>query len=268
MRESMFKIMLRGLLVWLSCALLSACVTTQTGGFENKNDPKKTVEYSVEAARGYLQQGNYDAAKRHLKTALQIDDNSADVHESLAQVFWRTGEIEQANDEFRRSISLDSSANNSRIRNNYAAFLYSQQRYREAEEQLLKVTTDLMYDQRPDAFINLGRVQLKLKNYTAAKETLERALLMKRDNTEAVFELAEVYYQLGDYSKAQQFYGAYRKQVPTQSAESLWLGIRIAQKFNENDTVASYALALKNLFPRSAEYLEYKSVYGDAAKNQ
>jgi type IV pilus assembly protein PilF len=260
------KWLLRALLGWLSCLLIVGCVSTQSGGFESKKDPKKTLEYSIEAARNYLQQGNFEAAKRHLKTALAIDDRNADVHETMAQVFWRTGETEQADDHFRRAVSLDS--NNSRIRNNYAAFLYSQKRYREAEEQLVKVTADLMYEQRADAFINLGRVQLKLKNYAAAKDTLERALLMQRGNTETVFELAEVYYQLGDYGKAQQFYEGYRKQVPTQSAASLWLGIRIAQKFSESDTVASYALALKNLFPRSDEYLEYKGVYGDGgAKN-
>jgi type IV pilus assembly protein PilF len=266
MSRAMSKWLWRALLGGLSCVLLAACVTTQSGGFESKKDPHKTLEYSVEAARNYLQQGNFEAAKRHLKTALAIDDRNADVHETMAQVFWRTGEIEQANEHFRRAIGLEGS--NSRIRNNYAAFLYSQQRYRDAEEQLLKVTADLMYEQRADAFINLGRVQLKLKSYAAAKETLERALLMQRGNPETVFELAEVYYQLGDYSKAQTFYDGYRKQVPTQSAASLWLGIRIAQKFNESDTVASYALALKNLFLRSEEYLEYKGVYGDGgAKN-
>jgi len=257
--------LLRGLLGLIGCALLVGCITTETGGFQNKKDPQKTVEYSIEAARSYLQQGNYEAAKRHLKTALAIDDRNADVHETLAQVFWRTGEAEQADEPFRRALSING---NSRIRNNYAAFLYDQKRYRDAEEQLIKVSADLMYERRADAFINLGRVQLKLKSYAAAKDTLERALLMQRGNTEAVFGLAEVYYQLGEYSKAQQFYDGYRKQVPTQSAESLWLGIRIGQKFDDHDTVASYALALKNLFPRSEEYLEYKSVYGDGgAKN-
>lgn len=266
LRKSMPRRWLFALLAGLGLLLLAGCVSTESGGFETKKDPKKTLEYSVEAARNYLQQGNFEAAKRHLKTALAIDDHNADVHETMAQVFWRTGEYEQANEHFRRAIGLDS--DNSRIRNNYAAFLYSQQRYRDAEEQLIKVSADLMYEQRADAFINLGRVQLKLKNYAAAKDTLERALLMQRGNTEAVFGLAEVYYQLGEFNKAQQFYEGYRKQVPTQSAASLWLGIRIAQKFDEHDTVASYALALKNLFPRSEEYLEYKGVYGDGgAKN-
>lgn len=258
--------LLKGLAAGLVCFALGGCVTTQTGGFEGKRDPKKTLEYSVEAARSYLQQGNYEAAKRHLKNALEVDSNNADVHETMAQVFWQTGEYEQADEHFRRALSV--AGNSSRIRNNYAAFLYSQKRYRDAEEQLLKVAADLMYERRGDAFINLGRVQIKLKEYPAAKDTLERALLMQRNNPETVFALAEVYYQLGDLTKAQQFYAAYRQQVPTQSAESLWLGIRLAEKNRDHDTVASYAMALKNLFPRSDEYIEYKSVYGDGgAKN-
>lgn len=257
---------MRNLAVGLTCVGLAGCITTHSGGFETKRDPQKAVEYSVEAARSYLQQENYEAAKRHLKNALEIDERNPEVHETMAQVFWRTGEMEQADEHFKRALSADGS--NSRIRNNYAAFLYSQKRYRDAEEQLVKVTADLMYERRADAFINLGRVQVKLKNYAAAKDTLERALLMQRNNPETVFSLAEVYYQLGEFDKAQQYYAAFRQQVPTQSAESLWLGIRLAAKSRDNDTMASYALALKNLFPRSEEYNEYKSEYGDGgAKN-
>lgn len=259
--------LVRGVLLGgLTCIALAGCISTQTGGFEAKKDPQKTLEYSIEAARSYLKQGNYEAAKRHLKNALEVDDRNPDVHEAMAQVFWSTGEFEQADDHFRRALSA--AGNDSRIRNNYAAFLYSQSRYRDAEEQLLKVTADLMYERRADAFMNLGRVQLKLRNYSGAKETLERALLMQRNTPETIFLLAEVYYQLADFTKAQQYYAAYRQQVPTQSAESLWLGIRLAEKSSDHDTAASYALALKNLFPRSDEYGEYKSVYGDGgAKN-
>jgi type IV pilus assembly protein PilF len=244
---------------------LSGCVTTQTGGFEEKKDPKKAVEYSIQAARGYIQQGNWEAAKRHLKTALKIDDHDADVHETMAQVFWQTGEFEQADLHFRRAISLKADA---RIRNNYAAFLYDRKRYAEAEDELEKVAEDLLYDHRADAFVNLGRVRIKLKKYAAAKDVLERAALMERGNLVVAFQLAEVYYQLGDYPKAQSYYDGYRKSVNGQTAASLWLGIRLAEKFGDHDAVASYALALKNLYPQSEEYLAYKSANrNDGAKN-
>lgn len=239
---------------------LGGCVSTQTGGFEDKKDPKKALEYSVQAARSYIQAGNWEAAKRHLKTALEIDDRDADVHETMAQVFWQTGEFEQADVHFRRAIALKGDA---RIRNNYAAFLYDRKRYAEAETELEKVTEDLLYDRRTDAFVNLGRVRIKLKKYAAAKDVLERAALMDRNNSLVTFQLAEVHYQLGDYAKSQSYFSSYRKASPNQTAASLWLGLRLAEKFGDHNAVASYALALKNLYPQSEEYLAYKGANRD-----
>lgn len=244
--------------------VLPGCVTTQTGGFEEKKDPKKAVEVSVQAARGYIQQGNWDAAKRHLKNALAIDDSDAEVHETMAQVFWQTGEFEQSDLHFRRAVSLKGDA---RIRNNYAAFLYDRKRFAEAESELEKVAEDVLYDQRANAFVNLGRVRIKLKKYVAAKDVLERAALMERNNMVAISLLAEVSYQLGEYPKAQGYYDRYRKSINGQTPASLWLGIRLAEKFGDHDAAASYALALKNLYPQSEEYLAYKSAgHDDGAK--
>jgi len=243
------------------CAGLASCVTTETGGFNDKKDPKKAVELSVQAARNYIRDGNWEAAKRHLKTALEIDDNNAEAHESLAQVFWMTGEIEQADVHYRRSIALDSS--NSRTRNNYAAYLYQQKRYKDAASQLEVVAQDLLYDRRAGAFQNLGMARMKLKDYAGAKQALERAQLMERGNVPILLQLAEVNFRLGEFAKSQELYEVFRKDAKQQTPGSLWLGVRLADKFGDNNAKSSYALALKNLYPRSDEYLEYVSVYGN-----
>lgn len=255
----MLKFWQRAAATALGLLLLVGCVTTESGGFEAKKDPQKAVEYSVQAAREYIQQGNWEAAKRHLKNALEIDDRNAGVHETMALVFWNTGEFEQAEAHFRRALASDGKS--SRIRNNYAAFLYQQRRYADAEAQLDKVAEDLLYEKRAEAFVNLGRVRIKLKKYPEAKEALERARLMDPNDLMTTFVLAEVCYRTGEYAKSQDLYAAYRQQVKGQTPESLWLGIRLADKFGDHDARASYALALKNLYPRSEEYLEYKSVY-------
>lgn len=260
----MSKALLRIAVVVTSTLLIAACVTTETGGFAEKKDPKKAVELSVQAARSYIQEGKWDAAKRHLKTALETDPRNAGANDALALVFWRTGEYEQADKHFRAAISDATDSEESRIRNNYAAYLYDRKRYTDAESQLEKVAEDLLYDKRADAFLNLGRVRVKLKEYAQAKEVLERAMLMDRSNTAVTLQLAEVHFQLGDYARAQNFYDAYRKQVQNQTPVSLWLGIRLAERAGDKNSSASYALALKNLFPQSEEYLAYKSVYGNA----
>ena len=247
-------------------ATLAGCVTTETGVFTDKKSPEKALEYSVQAARSYVQQRNWDAAKRHLKTALELDPNNAEVHETLAQVFWNTGELELADEHFRRAIALDGSS--ARVRNNYAAFLYQRERYAEAERQLEKVVEEVLYERRASAYVNLGLARIKLKKWDPARDALERGLMMDRGNQQAVFALAEVYFQLSDFSKSQNYYEAYRKQVQRQSPGGLWLGIRLADKFNDRNALASYALVLKNMYPRSAEYLEYVSVYGNERTGQ
>ena len=59
------------------------------------------------------------------------------------------------------------------------------------------------------------------------------------------------------YPAAQQYLQKYRAQVKTSSAEALLLGIKLARVFEDKDEEASYVLTLKNLYPRSDEYLEY-----------
>jgi type IV pilus assembly protein PilF len=39
------------------------------------------------------------------------------------------------------------------------------------------------------------------------------------------------------------------------------LGIQLAAQYNDRNALASYGLALKNLYPKSNEYLQYKSQY-------
>lgn len=246
----------------VSLLAIAGCVTTESGAFTEKKDPQQAVQLSVEAARSYIQRGNWEAAKRHLRSALDADPNNAEVHEALGLVFQNTGEFELANEHFRRAVSLNGTE--SRIRNNYAAFLYQQKEYDEAAEQLEKVVADTLYEARPTAYVNLGLVRMKQKQYEGARDAFERARRMDRKNPLTLFQLAEANYQLGDLARAQEFYSAYRKQVPKQTAGSLWLGIRLADKFGDRNAVASYALALKNLYPRSEEYLEYQSVYGGA----
>lgn len=242
---------------------LSGCVTTEQGGFGGKKDSERALEFSLQAARSYIAQQNWEAAKRHLRTALSMDERNAEVHEAMALVFQNTGEFELANEHFQRAVALDGAA--SRIRNNYAAFLYQRDEYAAAEKQLERVVTDVLYDKRGAAFVNLGMARMQQQKYEGAKEAFERAWMMDKQSLVTMFELAEVYYHLGDYAKSQRFYTAWRDRIGRQSPAGLWLGIRLADQFDDHNAQASYALALKNMYPRSEEYLEYVSVYGNGS---
>ena len=255
----MKKIIKQLVVACMLLSLLSACVTTETGSVRDKADDQKALEYSVELAKTYIAQGNWNAAKRHLSNALKIDDSSAEVYEALALVFQNTGEYDLAEENYKKSIKIDS--NSPRVRNNYGAFLYQQKRYKEAVIQLEIVVKDTLYDKRTAAYVNLGRSYISLEEYSKAEKAFRRAYLMGRRSAGLAYELAEVYFLLEDYPTSQLYYDTYRAQVKQQPARALWLGIRLAKKFDNQDAVASFSLALKNLYPTSKEYLQYKSVF-------
>ena len=237
-------------------AALSACVTTTETVFTEKASPEKALERRVELARNYVGERDWENAKRNLKLAYEIDPNNAEVHEAFALVYQSTGEFELAEESFKTAIRLDKGF--SRARNNYAAFLYSQERYEEAEKQLEYVVGDTLYEGRPRAFVNLGLCRVKLFDPQGAEEAFVRALSMDRTNRIALLEVAEIRFNAGDYENAGRYYDTYRTVARRQSARGLWLGVRLARETGDRDAEGSYALALSNLYPDSAEYQSYK----------
>jgi type IV pilus assembly protein PilF len=243
-------------LIMLVPALLAGCVTTTEGGFTEKYSPEQALNERVELARKYIGDGNWEAAKRNLKLAYEIDPNSAEVYEAFALVYQSTGEYELAEENFESAIRIDPKF--SRARNNYAAFLFSQQRYEEAEKQLEIVVKDTLYSGRPRAFVNLGLCREQLFNPQGAEEAFVRALAMDRTNSIALLEMAQLRFDAGDTFNARKYYNTYRSVVRQQSARGLWLGIRLAREAGDLNDEGSYALALSNLYPDSVEYQAYK----------
>ena len=161
-----------------------------------------------------------------------------------------------AEQNFKKSIRLNGKC--SRCRNNYAAFLYSQERYEEAEKQLDYVIQDTLYSGRPNAFVNLGLCRIKLFDMQGAEEAFVRALAMDRTNQIALLEVAQLRFDARDYPTANKYYGVYRSVVRQQSARGLLLGIRLAQAGANQDLESSYALLLSRRFPDSIEYEAYR----------
>ncbi len=250
------KNVLSSLTLALVCTLLAGCVTTTESVFTEEASPKKALEQRVSLARQYIGEGNWDAAKRNLQLAADIDSNNAEVYEAFAMVYQSTGEYELAEENFKKSISLDKKC--SRCRNNFAAFLYSQERYKDAQEQLQYVVKDTLYSGRPNAFVNLGLCQIKLFDTQGAEESFVRALSMDRTNQIALVEAAQLRLDAKDYPTATQYYNTYKAVARQQSARGLLLGIRLAQAEGDRDSEASYALALGNRFPDSPEYQAYR----------
>lgn len=252
----MFGITTATLSIALLTMLLAGCISTTTGPYTNEASPQKALERRVQLARQYIGEGNWEDAKRNLQLAIEIDPSNAEVHEAFGLVYQSTGEFELAEEHFKKAVKLDRTC--SRCRNNYAAFLFNEERYGEAEAQLEVVVTDSLYSARPNAFVNLGLCRLKLFDSQGAEEAFVRTLAMDRTNSIALFEMAAIRFEAGDIDEAEQYYDTYRRVVRQQSPRALWLGIRLARARGDRDAEASYALALSNLYSQTPEYEAYQ----------
>ncbi len=237
---------------------LTACVTTESGIFSVNKSEEKALESRVQIALRYLSdEKDTDMAIKHLKMALEIDSKSPRVHEVLGIAFQQAGELELAEQHFQKALKYD--PNYSRGRNNYAAFLYAQGQYADAKKQLERVVKDVYYENRAAAFSNLGLNYLKLGDIEQAKQAFVRGLSMDTSQTLPKLELADICYQQGDYASAQSYFDLYKSGVSQASPRSLLLGIQIATQFEDKDAIASYSMVLKNLYPKSKEFLELKT---------
>ena len=237
-------------------ALLTGCVTT---GKVNPMDTSKGRDEArqayVQLGLGYLQEGSTERAKIPLKKALELNGSDADANAALALVFQAEMEPELAEQHFRKALNARSDA---RILNNYGSFLYEQKRYKEAYELFEKAAADTLYPGRSRVFENLGMTAAALGQREVARQNLEKALRLNRQQPRALLEMAEMSYQDMQYVPAKEYYDRFT-QLSEQTARSLLLGTRLAKVYEDKNKAASYGLQLKRLYPGTPEYQQYLS---------
>ncbi|MCZ6502349.1 MAG: type IV pilus biogenesis/stability protein PilW [Gammaproteobacteria bacterium] len=243
------------LILFLGLFLLSGCVTETTGRQKKEVDREDVVEKLINLGVGYLNQGDYSRAKVNLRKALDIDSRSILAHTMFGVLFEREGEDQLAEEHFRKAIRFDPDF--SLARNNYGGFLFAQGRFEEAVEQLLAATDDRFYLKRPHAFENLGVSYLSLGETVKAEEAFVRAVELNFSQSRALLELANIRFDQQNFVESRSLYRRHRS-VSGQSARSLWLCVRLARVFDDKDQGASCSLLLKNIFPASDEYKQYK----------
>ncbi len=141
----------------------------------------------------YLQRDDLDRAQQAFGRAIDLAANDPDALQGLALIYQRQGETASADQYFQRALSARPSF--TQARNNYAAFLFSQNRIPQACEQLEQASTDLRYERRAQLFTNLGQCRQRQSENSAALLAYQRALQLDERLPRAWLGLAEVQYQ-------------------------------------------------------------------------
>lgn len=226
------------------------------GGANQKQDvdTDKIVDTYIQLGMGYLREGKKDQARFNLLKAIDADSRSPEANSALALLYQSEGETTLAEKHYKKAIDSDKNFNQARY--NFAGMLLASERFEEAEKQYSVLTEDVNYRLRAQSFLGLGKALEKQGDLDAAKDAFIRSYQRDPRLTIAFLELAGIALQQEDFVSAKGLLDQFEKDAEA-SPRSLKLGIDLAQKFNDADAEASYALALRNLFPNSREAREH-----------
>ncbi|HVE90364.1 MAG TPA: type IV pilus biogenesis/stability protein PilW [Burkholderiaceae bacterium] len=245
--------------------LAAACTTTTTTTVTNEGVSKTTptrstkvteadlrtrVRARTDLAAGYYRNGQLAVALEEARRAAAIDANYAEVHGLLGLIYMDMKEQREAEESFQRALKLD--AANSELNNNYGYFLCNTGRERASIEYFNVAIRDPLYRTPARANQNAGACLMRIKDYEGAERYLRRSFELDAGVAVPKFLLSRLYLATNQVEKATFYYNVLAKSVES-SAESLWLGLRVARANADLRTETQLANELKQRFPQSPE---------------
>jgi tetratricopeptide (TPR) repeat protein len=164
-------------------------------------------ELNVLLGQASAAQGDYPAADRFLRGALQLSATVAEAHSTLAEIALRQGKLPEAEQELRAELAAH--PGDERARYLLATVVHLAGRAEEARGLLRAVLA-----RRPDfadARYLLGKVLLGEGAAEAAVEQLEAAARLAPADPNVRYQLAQAYRKLGREEQARQELETYRK---------------------------------------------------------
>jgi type IV pilus assembly protein PilF len=247
----------RTLLICL-LGMLAGCVqqqiqTTSISAQESVVKPAdalKRAKIHTELGAGYYERGQMGIALDELKEALHADPNYAPAYNVTGLVYMELHEDDDAERNFRRALDIDPL--DSDTNNNYGWFLCQHKREDQSIKYFMTALKNPLYATPEKSYVNAGICMRRKGDERAAEEYFTKALRIRPDDQQALYNMAELSYKRSQYTEANGYLVRYMR-VAAPTVESLWLGVRTERKLGNRDAEASYTLQLRKKYPESAE---------------
>jgi len=240
------------LLMLVAVLFLSGCETQQLKKEEStlRGVRKSPADVYTSLGIEYMNRGMYDVALENLKKALVVDRSSSNAHNVIAVLYDKLGQIVLAGKHYQKAIKL--SPVNSSAQNNYARYLCSIEKYELADLHFNKALDNPLYKSPLIALTNAGTCAWKAGELDKAERYYRSALQRNKRYAATLLQMAKLKFQQEKYLSVRAYLQRFRE-VNKHTPASLWLGIRAEGKLNNQNSVASYVLQLKRLYPDSHE---------------
>ncbi|WP_455384296.1 type IV pilus biogenesis/stability protein PilW [Acidihalobacter prosperus] len=198
----------------------------------------------------YMNSGNLQRAHDKLKLALSQYPDSATIRYAYALLMQRLGENAKAEENFRRAIQIN--PKESDAHNNFGVFLCDQKRYQEAQKQFKAALANPLYSTPQFAYANSGFCYINQGDQKNAKAAFEHALNVAPGFRSALYGLAKLAVDQGDWQSADKYLSNIKGQA------YYWppvLALCMKVKQHQGDLVGATQCArdLYRMFPNSPE---------------
>jgi len=241
---------------WLTIAMaafgLAGCASDSKDRPLDAEHARMLAKVRTELAADYYGRKQYSVALDELAKATHADARYAPAYDVRALVHMALLEDAEAESDFRHSLDLDSS--NPETHNNYGLFLCMHGRESDGVKHFLLAAKDPLYSTPGTAYLNAGMCSKKIGQFQDAEVFLQRAMILQPDLTEALIEMSDLAFTMGDYPRAEASLVRYENSAGTHlSAENLLLAVRIEHKLGNRGAQAAYAARLRKEYPDSRE---------------
>ena len=234
-------------LVMIVSLLFTACASEP---YRNEEKLKEASKYNADLGLAYLRQGRNAIAMTKLSKAIEQNEDNAEAHHYIAELYRRLGKMEESEKHFKKALEL--TPNDSMLQNNYGVFLCQQEKYKEARVLFLTVLNDPLYKAKWQVYENIGLCAKLKGDVKTAGKYLHKALRANPRAAKSYLALAQINFDNQDYAAARKYYYKYLE-FGRQNPASLWLGILLERRSGNHERVASYSVLLKGKFPDSKE---------------
>jgi type IV pilus assembly protein PilF len=247
--------------VILAAALgLSACAGTGQVSEPAAGTARQAAEINASLGREYMDRGQYEVALEKLKKAISADPDYAPGHTLMAVLYEQIGEMDLAERHYRKAV--EASPDNGDVNNNFGVFLCGTGERKAAEAYFLQAVKDPFYSTPEVAFANLGSCMMEQDQLDKAERYLRRSLEYNKAFPDALLAMARLELRNSDFLGARAFLQRFEANG-AESAESLWLGMRIEARLNDPLTAKGYEARLLSRFPDSPEAYRARATVSD-----
>jgi len=237
----------------LAALMLAACVTQTKGHVPPAEKPQEASSLNVQLGIGYLRQGDWQSARVKLERAIEQNPGNAVAHRALGLVYEKLGDIEAAERNYRRAVSL--APKDPDTLNSLATFLCrDQDRQDEAMELFdtaLSIPLSKAFSNKAMLYTNAG-ICAKGLDLSRSEDYLRAALAEDPQFAEALLQVADVAYQRGNYLQSRAFLQRHLA-VAAPSPGALWLGYRVEKAMGDFKASDQFGNRLRKAFPESVE---------------